>query len=108
MGAIAASARVFPAPFTPFDMRFEAPQLRDDQLWRGSAFEWWYFDLETDDGIELIVTFNRRNPVFSTEGSALYVKYRDGVHAFDHLETYARNSFAWSADGKGAQLRILD
>lgn len=96
-----------PAPFTPFDIRWDAPQLPDAALHDvRSSFEWWYFDLSTDDGVELVVVFSRRNPIFSADGVSVYVEYTAPGTAFKHIRNYARSEYAYSESPGVRELRI--
>jgi predicted secreted hydrolase len=74
-------------------------------LRRQSAFEWWYFDLQTDDGIAMVIVFSRRNPVLSRDRPSLYVEYTDGSHKLHRVRNYAPSTFAWT-DGEPATLRV--
>lgn len=71
-----------------------------------NAFEWWYFDLATDDGVELVVVFSRQNPIFATRKASVYIEYHDGDDVFKHIRNYPRNEFSWVETAAARELRI--
>src|SRR5207249_1297992 len=60
-------------PFVPFELRWDAPQLTEQDVARSTSVEWWYFDLSTDDGVELVVIFGRKNPMWSASKVSMYL-----------------------------------
>jgi len=81
------------APFAPFEPRWDHPQLNDAQLAGSHAFEWWYFDLSTDDGVEFVVIFARKSPMWNGAKASIYVEYKDQAHHFVHVRNYPRTEF---------------
>lgn len=51
-----------------FSAPWDHPQLTEAEInnHKKSAFEWWYFDFSTPDGIEGVIIYSRRNPVFAS------------------------------------------
>lgn len=97
----------FEPPFTPFAQLWDAPQMPASDLASfKSAFEWWYFDLATDDGTELVLVMSRQNPVFATRKSSVYVEYKDRTHGFKRIHNYDQEQFAFSTTAGGKELRI--
>ena len=102
-----APAAALPSPFQPFTIPWDAPQLSAADLdGFANAFEWWYFDLATDDGIELVVIFSRQNPIFATRKASVYLEYHDGTKVFKHIRNYSRDEFSWSESASVRELRI--
>jgi hypothetical protein len=95
-----------PAPFTPFEPRWDRPQLASAELALASAFEWWYFDLSSDDGTSLVVVFNRRNPVLSSGGASIYIEYLKGSDHFRRACNYPLPAFAVVDIPGGFEIRI--
>ena len=95
-----------PAPFTPFEPRWDRPQLDASQLARASAFEWWYFDLSSDDGTSLVVVFNRRNPVLSSGGSSIYIEYLQGSDHLKRVRNYPLAAFTVADIAGGFEIRV--
>jgi hypothetical protein len=96
-----------PTPFTPFEIKWDAPQLPGAALhdiW--SSFEWWYFDLSTDDGVELVVVFSRKNPIFSSDKVSVYVEYTAPGTAFKHIRNYAPSQYAYADWSDTRELEI--
>ncbi len=76
----------FPPPFTPFTPDRDAPQMRAEDLARyPHAFEWWYFDLASDDGTDLVFILSRQNAVFATRKASIYLEYKDPARHFKHI-----------------------
>jgi len=93
------------ATFFPFTPQWDRPQLDAREMRRRSSFEWWYFDLQTEDGLSLVVVFSRRNPVFNGSKPSIYVEYDDGRTRLHRVRNYAPATFAWT-EGEPAVLRI--
>lgn len=93
----------FPAPFTPFEVRWDAPQLTDAEIaTTPTAFEWWYFDVSTTTGVELVVIMSRVNAWFASGKCTMNVQYKDGRHDVHKLRNYSRSDFRWTQhDGRG-------
>ncbi len=92
--------------FVPFVRSWDAPQLKDEELARPHAFEWWYFDLSTEGGVELVIIFGRRNPIWSSPRATMYVEYKDPQRKFDRIRNIDRKQFTWRDDGDACELRI--
>ena len=96
-----------PAPFAPYELDWDAPQLPEaDVHGTWSSFEWWYFDLSTDDGVELVVVFSRKNPIFTSDGASVYVEYTSPATSFKHIRNYARREYEYTASAGVRALRI--
>ena len=96
-----------PAPFTPYELAWDAPQLTDAEfhgVW--SSFEWWYFDLATDDGVELVVVFSRKNPIFVTGKASVYVEYTSPGATFKHIRNYDHGEYSYTERAGVRELRI--
>lgn len=97
----------FEAPFTPFALSWDGPQMPAADLASfKSAFEWWYFDLATDDGTELVLVMSRQNPVFATRKSSVYLEYKDPSRALKRIRNYEQSEFSYSASEAGKVLHI--
>jgi hypothetical protein len=94
------------APFTPFELKWDAPQLTDAELARDSSVEWWYFDLSTTDGVELVVIFGRKNPMWSADKASVYVEYTDPSTSFHRVHNYDRSEYSWNAGAGVNELKI--
>ena len=93
--------------FAPFTPSWDAPQLpAGDLATFPNAFEWWYFDLATDDGLEIVVVFSRQNPLFSSRKSSVYLEYKDAGRAFTHICNVAQRDFEWRESADGRVLRV--
>ncbi len=96
-----------PSPFTAYELHWDSPQLADAELsgvW--SSFEWWYFDLSTADGVELVLCFSRKNPIFSGDKVSVYVEYTAPGTAFKHIRNYARGEYSYTESPGVRELRI--
>ncbi|MEO7085397.1 MAG: lipocalin-like domain-containing protein, partial [Gemmatimonadaceae bacterium] len=103
--SIAAGANMV-APFVPFELKWDAPQLTEAELSRNSAVEWWYFDLSTTDGVELVVIFGRKNPMWSAEKASVYIEYKDQSTSFHRVHNYERSQFSWTSGHGVNELKI--
>ena len=83
-------------PFRPFDRKWDRPQLEGADLRLRSSFEWWYFDLQTADGVSLVVVFSRKCQVFSRCKPTLYVEYKDRGRRLRRIRNYPASSFQWA------------
>jgi hypothetical protein len=92
--------------FQPFELRWDHPQLSDAEVDQSGSFEWWYFDLQTQDGVSLVILFSRRNPVFATRRVSVYIEYKDPDQALHRVRNYAADQLSWTAAGDGGELRI--
>lgn len=92
--------------FQPFELRWDHPQLTEADADDVGSFEWWYFDLQTRDGVSLVVLFSRRNPVFATRRASVYIEYKDSNHDLQRVRNYAADQFSWKASGEGSAIRI--
>ncbi len=95
-----------PAPFAPFELAWDAPQLSDADVARDSSVEWWYFDLATPDGVELVVIFGRKNPMWSADKVAMYLEYKDPKQSFHRVRNFDRSRFSWTEKPSLRELRI--
>jgi hypothetical protein len=95
-------------PFTPFEARWNAPQLTDAEMADRRAFEWWYFDLEADDGTKLVVIFSRKNRMYVADGASMHVEFYDGAHQVRRVHNFPAASFTWRDTGDGAELTVGD
>lgn len=96
------------SPFVPFDASWDRPQLTDEDLRAGHAFEWWYFDLASEDGVELVVLFSRRNSVFASGKCSVFVQYDDGSTSFNHVRNWPAEQFRWTEVDGGHEITIAD
>jgi hypothetical protein len=92
--------------FTPFDPSWDAPQLPDSEASLPGSFEWWYFDMQTEDGVSLVVCFSRRNPVFVDRRPSVYVEFDGGGERLQRVRNYAPGSFSVHETAEGRELRI--
>jgi predicted secreted hydrolase len=99
-------ARSMPAPFAPFEPRWDAPQLTTAQLAQPHAFEWWYFDLSTEDGVEFVVIFARKSPMWSAAKASMYVEYEDATQKFVKVRNYDRKEFQRTGDDARSEIRV--
>ncbi|MBX7117489.1 MAG: hypothetical protein K1X31_00680 [Gemmatimonadaceae bacterium] len=98
-----------PAPFAPYAIPWDGPQLTADEIaFSTNAFEWWYFDLASADGRSLVLVLSRRNPVFAPGKSAVYVEYHDGASGFKHVRNHPEAAFSWAEGPDGRVLRVAD
>ncbi len=95
-----------PAPFTPFDIGWDAPQLTAAERGVWSAFEWWYFDLSTDDGVEVVIVFSCKNPIFTSGGVSVYVEYSAAGTDWKHVRNYDASDFSFTQVSGVRELRI--
>jgi hypothetical protein len=92
--------------FAPFDIPFDSPQLTDAEQADRGAFEWWYFDCQTDDGIQMVILFSLRNPLFATQKPSVYIEYADKSRGFHHVCNYPASSFSWEEAPGVSTMRI--
>lgn len=97
------------SPFTPFAVSWDGPQMPAADLASfTSAFEWWYFDLATDDGTDLVLVMSRQNPVFATRKASVYIEYKDAARAFKRIRNYEPSEFSFTGPAGAKQLRIAE
>lgn len=95
----------FEAPFTPFALAWDGPQMPAADLAAfPSAFEWWYFDLACEDGTDLVLVMSRQNPVFATRKASVYLEYKDPTRALKRIRNYAPSAFSFR---EGADERMI-
>jgi hypothetical protein len=92
--------------FAPFDIPFDHPQLTRAEQADGGAFEWWYFDCQTDDGIQMVILFSLRNPLFAARKPSIYIEYTDNARSFRHVANFPAASFSWEESPGVATMRI--
>lgn len=100
------AATTIPAPFAPFEPRWDRPQLNERELLDSSAFEWWYFDLASEDGTSLVVIFSRRNPVLCSGGASIYIEYQSMGATFRRVRNYPASHFSTLDEANGLQVRV--
>jgi hypothetical protein len=87
----------------------DLPQLTVDQVTAyPDSLEWWYFDLETAEGANLVVTFARKNPLLGSHCAGLSVEFQPAPGA--RRQILARNfplaSFTLERTATEACLRL--
>jgi hypothetical protein len=92
--------------FAPFEIAFDRPQLTEAERADHAAFEWWYFDCQTDDGIQMVILFSLRNPVFATQKPSVYIEFRDNNVRLHHVSNFSADSFSWSETPAARTMRI--
>ena len=87
------------AEFQPFELRWDHPQLPESEAAEPGSFEWWYFDLQTQDGVSIVILFSRRNPVFVTGCPSVYIEYKDPTQALHRVHNFPADQFSWAESG---------
>ncbi len=92
----------------PFEPKWDSPQLPNEiiKAHGPTAFEWWYFDAETDDGVELVVVFSRCNPIFARGKASLYVELRTPQTQIRRVANYPASDFSARSDGDSLRVQI--
>ena len=93
-------------PFAPFEIAHDAPQLSDAELEPRSSFEWWYFDLQTEDDVSMIVVFSRRNPAFSPSKASVFIQYKGPDTSVNRVRNYPRSQFSYVETGDVREIRV--
>lgn len=107
MKSVQASESVTNQP-VHFEAKWDNPQLTDSDLSQNSntAFEWWYFDVETPDGLELVIFYVFRSPIFSKGKLAVYLELKSGKKSVNRIRNYDAEHFQKHIDGRNMELQF--
>ncbi len=77
----------------------DLPQMSAQELLHGeNAFEWWYFDIKSPEGVSVVILFERRDPINHPSHPSLRVEYEQGIKKFRRIQVYPVEEFKFTCD----------